>query len=58
MSVAPDKFYVLMIGQTLLAIFSVFTFGIAARFTAIWFGKDEISQAGALALLGDQVSTI
>lgn len=55
-SVSQDRFHVLMIGQIFQALFTVFTFGLVGRFTASWFGSKEISRAGALCLLGDQVS--
>lgn len=55
-SVAPDRFILVLIGQAFPAIFLILTFGLAARFTAVWFGAKEISIAGALALLGDQVN--
>lgn len=45
-----------MIGQTLTAVVYVVNFGLAARFSALWFGANEISLAGSLALIGDQVS--
>lgn len=54
-SVVPDRFYVAFIAQTMEAIPAVFTYGLAARFTADWFGIHEISRAGALAIFGDQV---
>lgn len=54
-SVAPNRFYLVFIGQAFQAIFENATFCIAARFTAVWFGAKEISIAGALALFGDQV---
>lgn len=57
-SVAPDRFIFVLIGQTFQAVFQILTFGLAARFTAIWFGASEISIAGALALFGDQVCAI
>ena len=46
-----------MIGQMFVAAFSVFTYGLVGRFTALWFGSKEISRAGALTLFGDQVSS-
>lgn len=54
-SVAPDRFALVLIGQLFQAVFQILTFGLAARFTAVWFGADEISLAGALGLFGDQV---
>ena len=57
-SVSPDRFYVLMIGQVVIAISAAFTFGLVGYFTARWFGSKEISRAGAMTLLGDQVSRV
>jgi hypothetical protein len=54
-SVSRDRFYILMIGQGLMSICYSFTFALVGRFTACWFGSKEISRAGALTLLGDQV---
>lgn len=56
-SVAPDRFYIAFIGQCLSVSFIMLTYGLLGRFTAIWFGAKEISTAGVLAILGDQVST-
>lgn len=55
-SVTPDRFFVAVVGQIFNATCNVFTFCIAARLAAIWFGGKEIGLAGALALLGDQVN--
>lgn len=57
-SVAPDRFYLVLVGQTFEAVFTIFTFSLAARFTAVWFGAHEISRAGAFALVGDQVKNL
>lgn len=54
-SVHRDRFFMVLLGQSLQSVFLVLTFGLSARFTAIWFGADEISIAGALGLFGDQV---
>lgn len=55
-SVEPSRFHLVFIGQSLQAIFENITLSLAARFTAVWFGAKEISLAGSLALIGDQVS--
>ncbi|XP_065215557.1 uncharacterized MFS-type transporter C09D4.1-like [Planococcus citri] len=54
-SVAPDRFYVAFLGQCCSVSFLMMSYGLMGRFTAIWFGADEISTAGALATLGDQL---
>ncbi|XKL61429.1 hypothetical protein PGB90_008486 [Kerria lacca] len=56
-SVDQDKFSLVLIGQSFEGIFTVLTFSLAARFTAIWFGSHEISFAGAMALFGDQLGS-
>lgn len=55
-SVTPDRFFLAVVGQIFNATCNVFTFCIAVRLAAIWFGGKEIGLAGALALLGDQVN--
>lgn len=54
-SVSPDRFHILMIGQILVAISSVFSSSFVGHFMATWFGNEEISRTGALILFGDQV---
>ncbi|XP_065215553.1 uncharacterized MFS-type transporter C09D4.1-like isoform X2 [Planococcus citri] len=56
-SVHRDRFFLVLIGQSFQAVFQILTFGLCARFTAIWFGANEISIAGALGLFGDQLGT-
>ena len=55
-SVSPDRFYVLMIGQMFSALSLVFTYSLVGRFSASWFSSEEISTAGALGCVGDQVN--
>lgn len=57
-SIAPDRFYVAFIGQCVSVSFIMLTYGLMGRFTAMWFGAKEISTAGVLSILGDQVITI
>lgn len=54
-AVAEDRFTMLFIGQCFTGFFFTFSYSFVGRFTALWFGADEISTAGVLALLGDQV---
>lgn len=56
-SVTPDRFFLAVVGQIFNATCNVFTFCIAVRLAAIWFGGKEIGLAGALALLGDQIGS-
>ncbi|XP_065210607.1 uncharacterized MFS-type transporter C09D4.1-like isoform X2 [Planococcus citri] len=55
--VAPDRFYLAFIGQCCSASFLKLTYGLFGRFTAIWFGADEISTAGVLVVLGDHLGS-
>lgn len=55
LALKPDGFYFIMIGQIIISISAVCTYGIANRLAAVWFGAAEISLAGCLALLGDQI---
>lgn len=54
-SLGENDFYLLMIGQSFVAAFYMSTYGIIGHLTALWFGVDEISTAGACAVFGDQV---
>ncbi len=56
-SVAPDRFALLMTAQTICAIAQVFILGIPARLAAVWFGPNEVSTATALGVFGNQVCT-
>ena len=55
-SVAPDRFIVGFIGQTVVAISQVFILGIPAELAATWFGADQVSTACAIGVFGNQVS--
>ena len=54
-AVSPDRFAVLMTGQTMCAIAQVFILGIPARLAAVWFGPNEVSTATAIGVFGNQV---
>lgn len=54
-AVPRDQFFFVLIGQSIEACAQVLTFGLAGSVTATWFGPNEISLAGSLALFGDQV---
>lgn len=54
-SVRPDRFAVLMVGQTVCSIAQVFTLSLPARIAAVWFGPNEVSTATAIGIFGIQV---
>lgn len=55
LSVAPDKFYVALIGQTVAAVGQVFILGVPPNVAAVWFGPDQVSSACAIGVFGNQV---
>ena len=55
-AISPDRFAVLMFGQTICAIAQIFVLGIPARLAAVWFGPNEVSTATAIGVFGNQVS--
>lgn len=57
-AVAPDRFPLLMVAQTICAIAQIFILGIPARLAAVWFGPNEVSTATAIGVFGNQVITI
>lgn len=54
-SVATDKFWLTLIGQTIAAISQIFILAIPARLAAIWFGENQVSSACTIGVLGNQV---
>lgn len=53
-AVNPDRFAVLMLGQTVCSIAQVFTLSLPARIAAVWFGPNEVSTATAIGIFGIQ----
>ena len=51
-AVRSDLFAIAMIGQTVCAVAQVFTLGIPARLSALWFGPSEIARATSVGLFG------
>lgn len=51
----PDRFYLILIGQTFCAIGQVYMLSIPTKFASTWFGANEVSTACALAVLGTQL---
>ena len=56
MSVASDRFYVVLIGQTVASIAQVFVLGVSPNVAAVWFGPDEVSLACSIGVFGGQVT--
>jgi FLVCR family feline leukemia virus subgroup C receptor-related protein len=56
-AVNPNRFAVLMFAQTICAVAQVFTLGVPARLSAVWFGSSEISTATSIGVFGNQLGT-
>lgn len=52
----PDRFYMTMIGQTIVASSQVFILNLPARLAAVWFGPSEVSTACSIGVFGNQVN--
>lgn len=52
---SPDRFPVLMFGQTVCAVAQLFVLGIPAPLAAVWFGPNQVSTATSLGVFGNQV---
>lgn len=55
LSVAPDRFFLLMIGQVLESISFAMCYGMISLIPAMWFGSKEISFVGTLPIISTQV---
>ena len=55
MGVAPDRFYVVLIGQTVSSIGQVFVLSMSPNVAAAWFGPDQVSLACSIGVFGSQV---
>lgn len=58
LSVAPDRFYITFIGQTIVAISQTFVLSLPARVAAVWFGQNEVSSACSIGVFGNQVNKL
>lgn len=56
--VAPDLFYVALIGQTVTAMSQVFILGVPPNVAATWFGAEQVSSACSIGVFGNQVKEI
>lgn len=54
-SIAPDRFMITFIGQTIVAASQAFVLSLPARVAAVWFGQNEVSSACSIGVFGNQV---
>lgn len=54
-SVAPDRFWVGFLGQSVVALSQVFVLSVPARLAAVWFGPSQVSSACSIGVFGNQV---
>lgn len=54
-SVAPDRFWVGFLGQTIVALSQVFILSVPARLAAVWFGPNQVSSACSIGVFGNQL---
>ncbi|CAG2109392.1 unnamed protein product, partial [Medioppia subpectinata] len=54
-SVETDRFYVTMIGQSVVAVAQLFILNIPPLLAAVWFSDKEVSRATAYGVFGNQV---
>lgn len=55
-STHPQRFFVTMIGQTIVASSQVFILNLPSRIAAVWFGPSEVSTACSVGVFGNQVN--
>lgn len=54
-SLNPNRFWVTMIGQTVVAICNLFVLNLPPRLAAVWFGEREVSTATSIGVFGNQL---
>ncbi|XP_068082772.1 heme transporter FLVCR2 isoform X2 [Anabrus simplex] len=54
-SVSPGRYWVTMVGQTLVAIAQVFMVQLPPQVASVWFGSDQVSTACSLGVFGNQI---
>jgi MFS transporter, FLVCR family, feline leukemia virus subgroup C receptor-related protein len=54
-SIAPDRFWVTFVGQTIVALSQTYVLSIPVPMAATWFSAKEVSTACSLGLLGAPV---
>lgn len=52
-----DTFYVVFLGQAIVAASQVFILALPTKLAAVWFGPDQVSSACSIGVFGNQVST-
>lgn len=57
-AVAPDRFWVAFLGQSVVALSQIFILSIPARLAAVWFGPEQVSSACSIGVFGNQVPVI
>nr|CAH0103593.1 unnamed protein product [Daphnia galeata] len=55
LGVAPDRFYVVLIGQTIASFAQIFLLGVSPNVAAVWFGSDQVSLACSIGVFGSQI---
>ncbi|RWS07521.1 hypothetical protein B4U79_03247 [Dinothrombium tinctorium] len=55
LSVEPDRFWITMTGQTIVAASQLFLLSLPPRLAAVWFGPNEVSRATAVGVFGNQL---
>jgi len=54
-STNPDHFWLLMIGQSIVAVSQLFILNIPPNLSAVWFPQSEVSSATAFGVFGNQI---
>lgn len=54
-SLQPNRFWVTMVGQTMVATCNLFVINLPPRIAAVWFGEREVSTATSIGVFGNQL---
>ncbi|XP_044761760.1 uncharacterized MFS-type transporter C09D4.1-like [Coccinella septempunctata] len=52
---SPDRYYVILVAQTIVAVSQIFMLIIPSKVASHWFGSEEVSTACAIGLFGTQI---
>ncbi|XP_070507323.1 choline/ethanolamine transporter flvcr2a isoform X2 [Chironomus tepperi] len=55
LGVNPDLFFVVFIGQSIVAASQVFILSLPAKLAAVWFGPNQVSSACSIGVFGNQL---
>ncbi|XP_049807266.1 feline leukemia virus subgroup C receptor-related protein 2-like [Schistocerca nitens] len=55
LAVAPDRFWLLLLAQSISAVAQVFVLSVPSTVAFVWFGAKEVSTACALGVFGNQL---